>query len=69
MQRSPPGPGCDASAGSDLALQALLESLDLACGVDDRLLAGEERVAVAADVDPELGRVEPTVHSVPQDPQ
>src|SRR5207249_10472117 len=38
----------------DLALQSLLEPLDLAGRVDDRLLAGEERVAVRADVDAEL---------------
>ena len=54
---------------SGLALEALLEALDLAGGVDDRLLAREERVAVAADVDAQLGRVEPTVHSVPHEPQ
>ena len=34
--------------GPDLALQALLEALDLAGRVDDRLLAREERVAVAS---------------------
>src|SRR6478752_3998406 len=39
---------------ADLALQALLEALDLAGRVDDRLLAREERVAVAAHVDAEL---------------
>src|SRR3972149_8219391 len=33
------------------ALEPLLEALDLAGGVDDGLLAGEERVAVRADVD------------------
>src|SRR5512140_532595 len=43
-----------ASAGADLALEALLEPLDLAGGVDDRLLARVEGVAVAADVDAEL---------------
>jgi hypothetical protein len=42
-------------SGPDLALQALLEPLHLAGRVDDRLLAGEERVAVAAHVYPELG--------------
>src|SRR5678815_5289695 len=42
-------------AGPNLALEALLEALDLAGRVDDRLLAREERVAVAADVDAELG--------------
>src|SRR5215210_4709936 len=42
-------------SGSGLALQALLEPLDLAGGVDDRLLAREERVAVRADVDAQLG--------------
>src|SRR5262249_57877187 len=41
-------------SGADLALQSLLEPLDLAGGVDDRLLAREERVAVRADVDAEL---------------
>ena len=53
----------------DLALQALLEALDLAGRVDDRLLAREERVAVAAHVDAQLRRVEPTVNSVPHEPQ
>src|SRR5258705_8825416 len=38
----------------DLALQALLEALDLASRVDDRLLAREERVAVATHVDTQL---------------
>src|SRR5207247_1967119 len=47
-----PGPP-DSGAGG--ALEPLLEPLDLARRVDDRLLAREERVAVAADVDPELG--------------
>src|SRR5258706_10439563 len=41
--------------GADLALQALLEPLDLARGVDDRLLARVERMAVATDIDAELG--------------
>src|SRR5262245_22293817 len=44
-----------ADLGAGLALQALLEALDLAGRVDDRLLARVERVAVAADVDPQLG--------------
>src|SRR5215208_2815343 len=39
----------------DLTLESLLEALDLACGVDDVLRARVERVAVAADVDAELG--------------
>src|SRR3972149_3069277 len=42
------------SAGPDLPLEALLEALDLAGGVDDRLLARVERVAVAADIDAQL---------------
>ena len=33
------------------ALEALLEALDLAGGVDDVLRAGEERVALVADLD------------------
>ena len=37
-------------SGPGLALEAALEALDLAGGVDDVLLAREERVAVAADV-------------------
>jgi hypothetical protein len=41
--------------GSGGTLQALLEPLDLARGVDDVLGAGEERVALRADVDAELG--------------
>src|SRR5438105_5019993 len=41
--------------GPDLALETLLEPLDLAGGVDDRLLARIEGMAVAADVDPQLG--------------
>src|SRR5439155_8801579 len=41
-------------SGAGRPLQALLEPLDLAGRVDDRLLAREERVAVGADVDPEL---------------
>ena len=45
----------DEGLGPGGALQALLEPLDLAGRVDDRLLAREERVAVRADVDPELG--------------
>src|SRR6478736_5097083 len=40
--------------GTDLALETLLEALDLAGGVDDRLLAREERVAVRTDVDAQL---------------
>src|SRR3954453_7753489 len=40
---------------ADLALQSLLEPLDLAGRVDDRLLPRVERMAVAADVDSELG--------------
>src|SRR5262245_49432726 len=39
---------------ADLPLEALLETLDLARGVDDRLLAREERVAIGAHVDAEL---------------
>src|SRR5262245_30162696 len=42
------------ASASNLAPQSLLEALDLARGVDDRLLAGEERVAVAADVHTQL---------------
>src|SRR5690606_7710422 len=39
------------------ALQALLEPLDLARGVDDVLRAGEERMALVADLDADrLGR-------------
>ena len=41
-------------SGAGLALEALLEALDLAGGVDDVLLAREERVAVAAHVDAQL---------------
>src|SRR5437899_6498671 len=41
--------------GASRSLQALLEPLDLAGRVDDRLLAREERVAVRANVDAELG--------------
>src|SRR4029079_6172082 len=44
-----------ADLGADLALQALLEALDLAGGVDDVLRARVERVAVATDVDAQLG--------------
>src|SRR4051794_20592284 len=40
--------------GAGLALQPLLEPLDLAGRVDDRLLAREERVAIGADVDAQL---------------
>src|SRR5437899_6279606 len=40
--------------GASRSLQALLEPLDLAGRVDDRLLAREERVAVRADVDAQL---------------
>src|SRR3954449_13184326 len=40
---------------ADLALQSLLEPLDLAGRVDDRLLPRVERMAVAADVDAQLG--------------
>ena len=47
--------------GADLALHPLLEALDLAGGVDDRLLARVERVAGGAHVDAQLGRVEPIV--------
>src|SRR6478736_8533293 len=48
-------PACDPGGlAADLALEALLEPLDLAGRIDDRLLPGEERVAVAADVDPQL---------------
>src|SRR6266542_6946350 len=49
---STPG-GRESGAGG--TLEPLLEPLDLAGRVDDRLLAGVERVAVAAHVDPELG--------------
>ena len=45
----------DRASGSGRSLQALLEPLDLAGRVDDRLLAREERVAVRADVDAQLG--------------
>ena len=38
----------------DLALQSLLEALDLAGRVDDVLLAGEKRMAVRADVHAQL---------------
>src|SRR6266545_3230454 len=49
-----PCPGVrDSGAGG--TLEPLLEPLDLAGRVDDRLLPGVERVAVAAHVDPELG--------------
>ena len=49
------GPGLPGGAsGAGLALEAALEALDLAGGIDDVLLAREERVAVAADVDAEL---------------
>src|SRR3954467_12715079 len=44
----------NASLGPGLALQTALEPLDLAGRVDDRLLAREERVAVAANVDAKL---------------
>src|SRR5262245_44216713 len=46
--------GSQRSAGARLALEALLEALHLARRVDDRLLAREERVAVAAYVDAQL---------------
>jgi hypothetical protein len=36
------------------ALEAALEALDLAGGVEDHLLAREERVAAVADVDAQL---------------
>ena len=42
-------------SGPRRALEALLEPLDLAGRVHDRLLAGVERVAVGADVDAQLG--------------
>ena len=65
-----PRPGtCSLGLGADLPLEALLEALDLAGRVDDGLLARVERVAVGADVDAELGRVEPTSTRVPHDPQ
>ena len=51
------------------ALEALLEALDLAGRVDDRLLAREERVAVRADVDAQRACVEPTSNSVWHEPQ
>ena len=41
-------------SGPDLPLEATLEALHLAGRVDDVLLAGEERVAVAAHVDAQL---------------
>src|SRR6478752_1012805 len=49
-----PDDGRDGGLASNLALEALLEALDLAGGVDDRLLAREERMAVRAHVDAEL---------------
>src|ERR1035437_5146185 len=45
--------GC--ALGALGALEAALEPLDLACGVEDHLLAREERVAAVADVDAQLG--------------
>ena len=54
---------------ADLALQALLEALDLTGRVDDRLLAREERWQLPHTSTPSSGRVEPTVHSVPHEPQ
>src|SRR5262245_22930489 len=52
--RSPSGRPDGRALAPDLALQPLLEALDLAGGVDDGLLARVERVAVAADVDAQL---------------
>ena len=49
------GPAAGRPLGSGRPLQPLLEALDLAGRVDDRLLARVERVAVAADVDAQLG--------------
>src|ERR1035437_1639045 len=45
--------GC--ALGALGALEAALEPLDLACGVEDHLLAREERVAAVADIDAQLG--------------
>src|SRR4051794_38445867 len=42
------------ASGTRLSLQASLEPLDLSRGVDDVLLPGDERVAVAAHVDAQL---------------
>ena len=50
VRRDQPG----RASGAGLALQAALEALDLAGGVDDVLLARVERVAVAADVHAQL---------------
>src|SRR5438045_4902724 len=47
-------PSRSSGAGPNLSLEALLEALDLTGRVHDRLLAREERVAVAADVDAQL---------------
>src|SRR3972149_6156483 len=49
------GGGEGRSAGARLSLEALLEALNLTGRVNDRLLAREERVAVAAYIDAELG--------------
>src|SRR3954451_6347437 len=48
------GLGRSPSLGSGLALQALLEPLDLSGSIDDVLRPREERVAVRADVDAKL---------------
>src|SRR3954454_16794330 len=46
--------GSVAGLGSDLALQTLLEALDLSGRIDDVLRPREERVAVRAHVDAKL---------------
>src|SRR3954465_1656583 len=53
-RRSRCGGSLGPSLTPDLALQALLEPLDLSGGIDDVLGAGEERVAVRAHVDAKL---------------
>ncbi len=50
-------PGDDQSLSGALALAvALVEALDAAAGVDQLLLAGEERVALVAQLDVQLAR-------------
>ena len=57
--------GDDPSLAGALALAvALVEALDAAAGVDELLLAGEERVALVAQLDVQLARLGGTVVNV-----
>ena len=54
---------------ADLALQALLEPLDLAGRVDDVCLPVKNGWQLLHTSTRSSGRVDPTVHSVPHEPQ